>query len=172
MSETLQWPAAPASIDRDSQAHSLPATYSSLVDEHGSDLCSLAYLIVLDHGKAEAIVSEVLLDLASGKPATRDIHSHRQISRRLYLRCVNSESLPHTQHDDSHHGDSQHSANQLLATRAATAAEIAKLSVHERSAIALCRHGDCTYLEVAALMCLPVPVVLGLLRSGLQALSQ
>ncbi|MDQ3157534.1 MAG: hypothetical protein M3Q98_12535 [Actinomycetota bacterium] len=138
--------------------------FESLTEEHGAALCALAAVILIDRERAEDEVAKLLVHACSAPVTTLDGGSRRVLSRRLYLNCAwtrlvsglsLADPLPHKPSTDSF----ADRIDQLTA-----------LSEQQRSAIALFLYGDHSYQEVAELIGLPAPVVVGLLRSGLAEL--
>lgn len=131
----------------------------TLTAEHGEALNLLAFAILDDAEVAERTVS-VLLSRAAGEPLkTPEAGVRRTLSKRLYLNCtwmgLTSRLSGHGHSADVHDDE---------------AAQRAELAERRRAVVALSFYGDHDHLELAELLQLDAPVVLDLMREGLDEL--
>lgn len=157
-------------LSADTENHPETATvanfldFQSLAEEHGAALCALAAVILIDREQAEDEVAKLLVHACSAPLTTLDGGTRRVLSRQLYLNCTWARLVSGL----SLSGPSAHQpSTDSFADRID---QLAALSEQQRAAIALFLYGDHSYQEVAELIALPAPVVVGLLRSGLAEL--
>ena len=155
-----------ADTENHSEAASVPnfLDFESLAEEHGAALCALAAVILIDRERAEDEVARLLVHACSEPVTTLDGGSRRVLSRRLYLNCAWTRLVSGLSFSDpsAHEPSTDSFADRID--------QLAALSEQQRAAIALFLYGDHSFQEVAELIALPAPVVVGLLRLGLAEL--